>query len=319
MPKSSERDLKPSATSPETDHGVRFMSVHDVAAYLQINEKKVYALAAEGRIPGTKITGKWLFPKDLVDQWLTESSHGGVLTDRLVIAGADDALLLRLSTLLCTELDTRALLAYTATGSLLGLGLLAAGRCDACLIHWGPTAESYLRHPALIRRFPEHNQWVLVRLYSREQGLIVNPAYTPEHGPVDLGAILSNRPRIVGRKHGSGTWRYFAETLAKTQIEVQQLDIIDPVHTGREAAALLRDDLADFAPGTRATASEAGLDFISTGWESLDLVCDRGLYFRTLLQRLLDEIKSDDTFLLAERLGGYDLRESGRLIWAAQN
>ena len=71
----------------ESEVGSRFMSVHEVAGYLQINEKKVYALAAEGRIPGTKVTGKWLFPRDLVDQWLTQSSHGGVFTDRLVIAG----------------------------------------------------------------------------------------------------------------------------------------------------------------------------------------------------------------------------------------
>ena len=46
----------------------RFMSVKQVAGYLQINEKKVYALVGDGMIPASKITGKWLFPKDLVDQ-----------------------------------------------------------------------------------------------------------------------------------------------------------------------------------------------------------------------------------------------------------
>ncbi len=303
----------------ESEVGSRFMSVHEVAGYLQINEKKVYALAAEGRIPGTKVTGKWLFPRDLVDQWLTQSSHGGVFTDRLVIAGADDALMTRMSTLLCAKLDTHALIAYTATGSQLGLGLLAAGRCDACLIHWGPAAESHLRHPALIQRFPEHSQWVLVRIFNREQGLIVNPRLMTNSSPAELTTELTRHNRIVGRKHGSGTWRYFEEALAREQLDIRQLEIIEPVHTGCEAVTLLRDNKADFAPGSRATASEAGLEFIATGWEAFDLVCDRGLYFRTLLQRLLDDMKSDDTFLLAEHLGGYDFRDSGRLIWAAQN
>ena len=318
MAKARDRKVS-SLPGTESDTVARFMSVHEVAGYLQINEKKVYALAAEGRIPGTKVTGKWLFPRDLVDQWLTQSSHGGVFTDRLVIAGADDALMTRMSTLLCAELDSHALVAYTATGSQLGLGLLAAGRCDACLIHWGPAAESHLRHPALIQRFPEHSQWVLVRIFNREQGLILNPRLTSGQRPGELAALLSQYPRIVGRKPGSGTWRYFEEALAREQIDVQQLNIIEPVHTGREAVALLRDDHADLAPGSRATASEAGLEFIATGWEALDLVCDRGLYFRTLLQRLLDDLKSDDTFLLAENLGGYDFSDSGRLIWAAQN
>ena len=68
----------------------RFMSVKQVASYLQINEKKVYALVGDGMIPASKITGKWLFPKDLVDQWLLESCHGGLLTDRMLIAGSDD-------------------------------------------------------------------------------------------------------------------------------------------------------------------------------------------------------------------------------------
>ena len=57
---------------------------------------------------------------------------------------------------------------------------------------------------------------------------------------------------------------------------------------------------------------------MSTGWEAVDLALPRGLYFRTLLQRVLDTLKDDDTFLLAERLGGYDFPDSGRLVWAPE-
>ena len=38
--------------------GDNFLSVKQVAAYLQLNEKKVYALVNEGRMPATKVTGK---------------------------------------------------------------------------------------------------------------------------------------------------------------------------------------------------------------------------------------------------------------------
>ena len=73
----------------------QFMTVRQVAGYLHLNEKKVYALVNDGKIPATKVTGKWLFPRALVDQWILESSHGGVLTDRLLINGSDDPLIAR--------------------------------------------------------------------------------------------------------------------------------------------------------------------------------------------------------------------------------
>jgi len=86
-----------------------FMSVKQVAEYLNLNEKKVYTLVNEGRIPGTKVTGKWMFPRELIDRWMLESSHGGVLTDRLVIMGSDDPLLFRLVLRYSQEIRAHAL------------------------------------------------------------------------------------------------------------------------------------------------------------------------------------------------------------------
>ena len=70
-----------------------FMNVKQVAEYLDLNEKKVYQLANEARIPATKATGKWLFPRSLLDRWLLGSCHEGVMNDRLLLAGSDDVLL----------------------------------------------------------------------------------------------------------------------------------------------------------------------------------------------------------------------------------
>ena len=54
------------------------MSTKEVAAYLNLNEKKVYALIKQGKVPCTKTTGKWVFPKMLIDRWIEED----VLRDR---------------------------------------------------------------------------------------------------------------------------------------------------------------------------------------------------------------------------------------------
>ena len=43
------------------------MNTKEVAHYLGIHEKQVYALIKAKRIPSTRVTGKWIFPKKLID------------------------------------------------------------------------------------------------------------------------------------------------------------------------------------------------------------------------------------------------------------
>jgi len=126
------------------DENPRYLDVKQAAEYLNLNEKKVYALVSEGRIPGTKVTGKWMFPSERIDRWMLESSHGSLLTDRLVLAGSNDPLLHRVIQHLARHTGARSLVSYTATGTRLGLELLQAHRADACALHWGPSNESHL-------------------------------------------------------------------------------------------------------------------------------------------------------------------------------
>ena len=313
---------KPGSTVPLHDGAKetalpRFLSVRQVADYLQINEKKVYALASEGRIPGTKITGKWLFPRDLIDQWLTESSHGGVLTDRLVVAGSDDPLLNRVIARLAEETQAHALVSYTPTGTRLGLSLLSAGRCDVAAIHWGPVEESHLRHPALISQFAEHQQWVMVRAFLREQGLIVSPKVAEKDREVK--ALAAQRFRWALRQEGAGSMRFLDEALSKHKLKISHLNAVTTARSEREAAAAIAMGEADVAPGCHAAATEAGLSFVSTGWEAFDLVLYRAVFFRTLFQKMLDRFKDIDTQSVGVALDGYEFEDLGKLVWAAQS
>ncbi len=295
----------------------RFLSVRQVADYLQINEKKVYALASEGRIPGTKITGKWLFPRELIDQWLTESSHGGVLTDRLVVAGSDDPLLNRVIARLAEQTQAHALVSYTPTGTKLGLSLLAAGRCDVAAIHWGPVEESHLRHPALISQFAEHQQWVMVRAFLREQGLIISTKI-PEKDR-NVKALVAQRFRWALRQEGAGSMRFLDEALSKYKLKISDVKTVITARSEREAAAAIAMGEADVAPGCHAAATEAGLAFVSTGWEAFDLVVYRAVFFRTLFQKMLDRFKDIDTQSVGVALDGYEFEDLGKLVWAAQS
>lgn len=288
----------------------RFMSVRQVAEYLDIHEKKVYSLAAEGLIPATKVTGKWLFPRDLVDQWLRETSHGGILSDRLMIAGGDDPLLCRAITQLAIEIQARALVSSIHTGTQLGLSLLARRRADVCAIHWGPADEADHRHPAVIRPYPQHRDWTIVRAFHREQGLIVSPARHTQN----INELFATGVRWAMRQEGAGSQRFLRDTLALHGVDPSNLRITARANSEREAAALIAMDHADVGPGVRAAAAEFGLEFVPIGWEAYDLVLYRGIYFRTLFQRLLGNLQGMECRRWAQLLGGYDFRDAGKLI-----
>lgn len=293
-----------------------FLTAKQLADYLHLNEKKVYGLANAGSLPGTKITGKWLFPKELIDKWLMETSHGGVLADRLIVTGSDDPLLHRIIVALTSRLRGRALINYTATETRLGLDLLAGGRADVCVMHWGPAEESHHRHPALLRDFPKHPLWVLVRAFRREQGLLVRAEKMNGAGPEALESCLRAPLRWVFRQEGSGAQRFLQETAARCGLSLSRFKVVYRAASEREALSLLLRGEADIVPGARSTAAEFSLGFVSAGWEAVDLVLPRGVYFRRLFQEILEELGGEVTRRLAAELGGYDLASNGQVVWS---
>jgi len=300
------------ATVFNENHAV-FMSVKQVAAYLHLNEKKIYALVNEGQIPATKITGKWMFPRELIDRWMLDSSHGGLFTDRLIIGGSDDPLLSRIIMQFAQDTQARALISYTPTGTRLGLDLLNSHRLDACCLHWGPDTESHTRHPALLHQYAQHQHWVLIRAFLREQGLIIKPRLQDMiHQVQDL---FDTQFRWALRQTGAGAQRFLMEILGQHGLNANLLKSEFIALTEREAGAAIVMNRADVAPGARAIAVEFGLGFIPFGWESFDIALPRGIWFRRLFQDLLGRLKSAQIRQLADELTGYDLSNSGELLW----
>jgi excisionase family DNA binding protein len=48
------------------------MTVRDVAAFLNVDEKTIYRLAQKGDLPGFKVLGSWRFQKEDVGLWIEE-------------------------------------------------------------------------------------------------------------------------------------------------------------------------------------------------------------------------------------------------------
>ncbi len=288
-----------------------FLTVREVAEYLHLNEKKIYALVKEGAIPATKAAGKWLFPRRLVDEWLLESTHGGVLSDRLIVGGSDDPLLAAAVAELAARLQGSALVALAPTGTRLGLALLSQRRANVCGIHWGPAAAADRRHAQLVRGFPGFRDWTLVRVARREQGVLLGPSTA---GAASLDDVVAAGVRWAMRQEGAGSQHFLSLALSERGLAVDESGVVGRALTERHAAASVAQGRADCAPGVRSAAAEFGLGFLPLGWECFDLVLPKAVYFRNLFQQLLDVLRGAPTGGLAAALNGYDLEPLGRVV-----
>lgn len=298
------RDAGEAAPSP-------YLTVKEVAAYLHLNEKKIYALLQEGKLPGTKASGKWLFPKALIDEWLIETSQPAAPDDRLIITGSDDPLLSATVHAMSQGVGDSALVSYTPVGTRAGLDLMAARKAHACLIHWGPAEMADRNHVKLVANIRNAEQWALVRIGRRAQGIIMRRNL---QGISRLAQLTEPGLRWISRQEGSGSHHFFLAQLRQHGLSMINLDIVAEMPTERLAASALTRGLADCAPGCEPAAHEFNLGFLPLGWECLDLVVPRAMFFRPLLQQLLAGITSEDTRYLAGEPVGYDLSESGKVV-----
>jgi excisionase family DNA binding protein len=53
------------------------MTVKDLSAYLNMKEKTIYKLAAEGTMPGFKLGGSWRFRLSEIEAWIQAHSNQG--------------------------------------------------------------------------------------------------------------------------------------------------------------------------------------------------------------------------------------------------
>jgi excisionase family DNA binding protein len=299
-----------SANDPAPDPASPCLTAKQAAAYLHLNEKKLYELANSREIPAARVGGKWLFPRRLLDDWLLEQAHGGLFTDRLLIAGAEDPWLTAAVDALAPDLGADALVAGTPTGTLPGLEQLARRRVDLSVLQWGGAEHSVAQHTTLLRACPGHARWTLVRLALREQGVLLRPGL----GIDRIEDLCGVDVRWAMRRAGSGSQHFVASTLKDRGLRFDDCHAVTTARSERAAAALLVRDEADCAPGCRATATAFGLDFLPLGWAALDVALPREVFFRHLFQQLLARLGSGELSGLAARLGGYDLTPLGRVL-----
>ncbi|MFT4726293.1 MAG: putative molybdopterin biosynthesis protein [Granulosicoccus sp.] len=295
-----------------------FLTVPQLAELLHVNEKKIYQLAGCGQIPGTKITGKWIFPRQLVEDWLLENSHGGVMHDRLLIGGSDDRLIHYVSSNAAIDWQQNALVSYSPSGTRHGLRMLDSGRIDACFINWGASEDSARRHQGLLRCYRNHQSWVIIRCLRRSQGIVLNRKLAPNFD-TPISTLLAD---VIGdsslswamRQNDSGTERLLEDLCSAHGQSISTLKVSTHCNSERSAVAAVNTGAADVSCGVQSSAAEFKLAYLPVADVALDLVMSRKTYFRTLVQDFISRVHDTSTCAMADSLGGYQILPTSQLV-----
>ncbi len=301
----------------------RLLTVSEAARYLRLNPRSVYLLAQRGAIPGTRVTGKWLFPEHLLQEWLESSARGrpapagspreprGRRTLRIFLAGSDDPALDLLAEIVATQPGAPVLFG-ARVGSEAGLEAVAAGLADVASVHLvDPESGEY--NGAGLGAHLEARPSALVNLFHRDLGLVVAPGNP--RGLSSVADLVRAGARFVNRQAGSGTRRFVDLALARAGLEPGCLPgYADAVSTHWAVALRVLRGEADAGVAARSVAQALGLGFVPLVTERFDMVIPKDTFFRPAAQAVVEAARSAAFHEGLARLGGYDARQSGRVL-----
>ena len=296
----------------------RLLSTREVAEMLGIHEKKVYSLINEQGLPASKVTGKWLFPKHLLDQWIENNTinypqTGGYLFQSpslFVLAGSND-ILLEKALGLFMQLFPEYTASFANVGSKGGLRSLRQNLCHIASSHLIQEDDEDFNFTYLEQEMD--NQPAVVNFAMRQQGLIV-----PKGNPQQINTVrdITQETRIVNRSLATGTRLWFDKALKREGLRPESIPGYDQeVQSHLEAGLEVLSGNADLAPGIRAVADILGLDFVFYHWERFDLLIGKERFFDRNIQSFIGMLHEKAFQDLASGLPGYDLSQCGKMIY----
>lgn len=292
-------------------------STKEVAKFLNVNEKMVYSLISEKGLPASKVTGKWLFPVNLVRQWIEAGTenfpeqpklppyHGLVL-----IAGSNDLLLDKIiSTFNLKHEDHIAM--FGIAGSMGGLKALKQNLCHIASSHLIADNEEY-NFPFLKDEMDQLP--AVVNFCIREQGLILQKG-----NPKNIRSIKDLAGpgiRIVNQQLTTGTRKLFDKLLKEADIKPERINGYDTLASRHMDVGIeILNGRADAGPGIRPVANVLGLDFMPVCRERFDLLITKERFFDQGIQLFLALLKGKVIQATARAYGGYDLSMTGKMIY----
>ncbi|MDM8523821.1 helix-turn-helix transcriptional regulator [Desulfococcaceae bacterium HSG8] len=297
----------------------KLFSTKEVAKFLGINEKMVYSLISEKSLPATKITGKWLFPRHLVEQWIETNTinypepstslppYNGLL----ILTGSNDPLLEETISLF-NSFHTDHIAVFGNMGSMGGLRALRQNLCHIASSHLLQENEEEYNFDFATQELDRMP--AVVNFCLREQGVLLKKEN--QRNIRDIADLAGPGVRIVNRPMGTGTRLLFDRELYKNRISGEKIEgYHHEVHRHLDVGIEILLGHADAGPGIRPIASLLGLDFIPLRWERYDLLITKEKFFDQGVQLFLGFLHEKAFSEAAEKFDGYDIRLSGKMVF----
>lgn len=298
------------------------MSTKEVAQYLGVHEKQVYALIKAQRIPATRVTGKWVFPKKLIDEWIDSNAKSGMTEARqkgkriegaLLAAGSNDPILDILLSYI-KKAYPEFFIFSANVGSTEGLKALNQGYTDIAWSHLLDTQSGEYNIPFLSTLLP-NKKAVVVNLFLRDLGFLTAP-----RNPLSFRGfedLRKKKVRFINRQKGSGTRVLLDHHLQKMGIRTSEIQGYgNEVFTHFEVGLSILGKEADVGIATGAAAKLLGLPFIPITQESFDMLLDQSAFFQKGVQAFMEILRSQEFRNRVERLGSYRFENSGKILYA---
>ena len=298
------------------------MNTKEVAKYLGIHEKQVYALIKAKRIPCTRVTGKWVFPRRIIDEWIEKDARSGMAEARkkskriegaLLAGGSNDPILDILKTYIRKAYPEFYIFSAN-TGSTDGLKALNQGFTDIAWSHLLDPQSGQYNLPFLSTYLPNLKP-VVVNLFKRDLGFLVasgNPLRI--RGFKDL-----TRPKVcfINRQKGSGTRVLLDHHLKGLKISSSLIKGYEnEVETHFEIGLSILAKEADVGLATGSVSKLLGLSFIPLTQESFDMLMDQSTFFERGVQAFIEILNSREFRSRVENLGSYDFKNSGKILYS---
>ena len=285
-----------------------YLTVHELADLLRVKERKVYDLAASGKVPCSRATGKLLFPEAEIRAWMTNRRSGPVgRTDRpKVVLGSHDPLLE------WAVRQSRCGLALLLDGSRDGAARFNAGEGLAAGLH-GHDAGTNSWNEAFVDGECSGQDAVLLSWAARRRGLVTRPENAGRFKA--LGDLAGGT--VAARQSESGADILLRHLLAGEGISVEDVQFTEPARSEQDAVLAVAEGLADVTLGLEAVAKPFGLAFSALVQERFDILVDRRAYFEEPFQALLAFCRTPALAERAAALGGYDVARLGEVRWRA--
>ena len=295
------------------------LNTREVAHFLDINEKMAYTLITEKGLPATKITGKWLFPMKLVEQWIETNTinypkpstslppyHG-----LLIIDGSND-LLLDITISLFNTLYPDHVAVFGNLGSMGGLRALRQNLCHIASSHLLQENENEYNFEFATKELEKMP--AVVNFCKREQGILVQKGNPKKIN--SIADIARSGIRIVNRPLGTGTRLLFDHKLKEAGINCEKIKGYNTeLHRHMDVGLEILSGRADAGPGIKPVASLLGLEFIPVRWERYDLLITKERFFDKGVQLFIGLLHEEAFIDLAKNLDGYDVTISGKVVF----